>query len=243
MPLVMAMTTHHSPSRIGLIVPLALALALGPAAASAQGARRASPAPAARTPAAPAQHGPAAAQAWSGDGSLIGQLEYEGSLGLAVPFESGVDAGFKLSAGGFYGLQTLKPGLVLQIGGSIGWTYNGYASPLDGSLNTIDLIPTARLRYAVDRKLFVYGDGGLGLGFVHASVTVPGLPPIPPFFPGSPPTTATSTDVALLIKLGGGIGYEIQPRLALVFEPAFNIYLKSGSITQFTMMAGAIYRP
>jgi Outer membrane protein beta-barrel domain len=226
------MTPLRSPSRIGWIAPLAFALALGPAAASAQTARTGTT-PASKTAAAPAQRQPARAMAPSADAALIGRFEFEGGLGLAIPFESGVNTGFKLGAGAFYGLQTLRPGLVLQVGGTVGWTYNGYPSPLDGSLNTIDLLPTARLRYAVDHKLFVYGDGGLGLGILHSSFTIP--------LPGFP--AVSSTDAALLIKLGGGIGYELQPRLSLVFEPAFNIYVKSGSITQFTMMAAAIYRP
>lgn len=247
------MTLRHRQSRFAWIAPLALALAFGPSAASAQAAPRKATTPAAKTPAAPApkaaaapapaQRTPAAMQAAATDYALVGRLEYSGGLGLAIPFESGVNAGFKLAGGAFYGLQTLKPGLVLQVGGTVGWTYNGYASPLDGSLNTIDLLPTARLRLAVQPRLFVYGDGGLGLAIVHARITVPGVPPIPPFFPGSPSTTASSTDAALLIKLGGGIGYDIQPNLSLTFEPAFNIYVKSGSITQFTMLVGALYRP
>ena len=86
-----------------------------------------------------------------------------------------MNTGFKLAAGAFYGLQTLQPGLVLQVGGSIGWTYNGFPSPIDGSLNTIELLPTARLRLALQPKLFVYGDAGLGLAFVHEKITIPGF--------------------------------------------------------------------
>ncbi len=168
--------------------------------------------------------------------ALVGKLEYAGGLGLAVPFESGVNAGFKLAGGAFYGLQTLKPGLVLQVGGTVGWTYNGYASPIDGSLNSIDLLPTARLRLAVQPRLFVYGDGGLGLAFVHYKATIS-------LYPGGPSFSSSGTDTALLVKLGGGVGYDIQPNLSLTFEPAFNIYLKSGSMTQFTMLVGALYRP
>jgi opacity protein-like surface antigen len=173
----------------------------------------------------------------SADAALIGRFEFEGGLGLAIPFESGMNTGFKLGAGAFYGLQTLGHGLVLQVGGSIAWTYNGVPSPLEGSFNTVDLVPTARLRYAVDKKLFVYGDGGLGLAVIHSSFT------FPPPFPGFPTVSGSSTNAALLIKLGGGIGYELQPRLSLVFEPAFNIYARSGSFTEFTLMGGLLYRP
>lgn len=237
------MNPLHSPPGFARIIPLALALAFGPAVASAQAAPRKTAAPAAKAPAAPApkaaaapaQRTPAAIEA-SADQALIGRLEYTGGLGLAIPFESGVNAGFKLAGGAFYGVQTLKPGLVLQVGGTVGWTYNGYASPIDGSLNTIELLPTARLRLAVQPRLFVYGDGGLGLAFVHYKTSFTVLP-------GFPSVSASGTDAALLIKLGGGIGYDIQPNLSLTFEPAFNIYAKSNSVTQFTMLVGALYRP
>jgi Outer membrane protein beta-barrel domain len=242
------MTPRHSPfhpPRFAWIAPLALALAFGPAAASAQAAPHKTAVPAAKTQApkaAPAQRTPAAIQAATADYALVGRLEYAGGLGLAIPFESGVNAGFKVAGGAFYGLQTLKPGLVLQVGGTVGWTYNGYPSPIDGSLNTFEVLPTARLRLAVQPRLFVYGDGGLGLAFVHSRSTMPGFPAIPPF-PAIPSTTVSNTDAALLLKLGGGIGYDIQPNLSLTFEPAFNIYMKSGSMTQFTMLVGALYRP
>ena len=227
---------------------LALSLALAPPAAGAQGPSHKAPASSGKTAsrAAPAKSAPEAAPAAvasSTDASLVGRLEFEGGLGFAVPFESGVGTGFKLAGGAFYGVQTLMPGMILQVGGTLGWTRNGYDSPVDGSLDTVDLLPTARIRMAMNPRIFLYGDGGLGLGIVHASVTVPGLPAVPPFFAGTPSTTATSTDAALLIKLGGGVGLDLQPNLSLVLEPAFHIYVKNGSITQFTVLAGVLYRP
>lgn len=233
------MTIRLPTSRLAV---LALSLSLAPLAAGAQGpTRKAAPrsAPAKSEPGA----APAAAVASSTDASLVGRLEIEGGLGFAVPFESGVGTGFKLAGGAFYGVQTLMPGMILQVGGTLGWTRNGYDSPVDGSLNTVDLLPTARIRMAMNPRIFLYGDGGLGLGIVHASVTVPGLPAVPPFFAGTPSTTATSTDAALLIKLGGGVGLDLQQNLSLVLEPAFHIYVKNGSITQFTVLAGVLYRP
>jgi opacity protein-like surface antigen len=169
--------------------------------------------------------------------ALVGRWELEGGLGLAIPFENGLNTGFKLSGTGLYGQLTLGSGTLLQLGGTLAWTYNGYGSGVDGSVNAIDLLPLARLRFVINPQLFAFADGGMGLAIVHASISFPGVPPL------LPATSRSSTDAALLVKLGGGLGFELQPNLALTLEPAFHFYAKSGSITQFTLLAGAVYRP
>jgi len=213
------MTTRHAPVSLLPLVALASALALSPAAATAQSGARRTTNPS------------------SADSSLVGRLELDGALGLAVPFESGLNAGFKLRGGVLMGMQTLTPGVILQVGGQVGWTYEGYSSPLSGSINSIDLLPLARVRIGLAPQLFGYGDAGLGLGIVHSSVTTPAP------FPGFPSVKASKTDAALLIKLGGGLGYDLRSDISLVLEPAFHIYVKDGSITQFTLLAGVLYRP
>jgi hypothetical protein len=200
-----------------------------PAPAAAEPVR---PAPAPRAAEAPAPRAhvaprpppdPAAA--------LVHRLEVGGAVGLAIPFESGINTGFKLNAAGFYGFQQVAPNMLLQLGGNLGWTYHGAPAPVDGSFMFFDFLPTARLRMTLNDKLFAYGDGGLGLAVARASVTIP-------FF-----GTRSSTDAALLIKLGGGVGYDLNPQLSLVGEPALCIYVKDGSTTELTLMVGALYRP
>lgn len=168
--------------------------------------------------------------------ALLGRWELEGALGFAIPFENGLNTGFKLAATGLYGQTSLGSGTLLQLGGTLAWTYNGYGSGVDGSINAIDLLPLARVRFTLNQQLFAYADGGLGLAIVHGSLTIPAQAP-------DPSTTTSSTDAALLVKLGSGLGFELQPNLALSLEPAFHFYAKSGSITQFTLLAGVIYRP
>jgi hypothetical protein len=185
-------------------VALLAALALLPALARAQ-PRRASTAPA-------ASH------------ALLDRWEAGAGLGLAIPFESGIDTGFKLGADAFYGLTSLSPSTILQVGGKFAWTYNSFSSS-SGSLNSIDLLPVARLRAAITPQVFGFGDVGLGMAVVRGSVS-----------------SANSTDAALLLQLGGGLGYHLNPQLALTFEPAFNIYAKDSSITQFTLMVGFLFR-
>lgn len=168
--------------------------------------------------------------------ALLGRWELEGALGFAIPFENDLDTGFKLGATGLYGQTSLGSGTLLQLGGTLAWTYNGRGSGVDGSINAIDLLPLARVRFTLNPQLFAYADGGLGLAIVHGSLTLPAQAP-------APSTTTSSTDAALLVKLGGGLGFELQPNLALSLEPAFHFYAKSGSVTQFTLLAGVLYRP
>jgi hypothetical protein len=164
--------------------------------------------------------------------SLVGDWQLGAGIGLGIPFESGVNAGFKLNLDGFYGLTQLTPGVLLQLGGNFGWTHNG--GDFNTSFNFFDFLPTARFRFATSSpQLFFYGDAGMGLGIVSASVT------LPPALGGG---TASDSSGAFLLKFGGGVGYGVTPELSVTFEPAFNIYIKSGSVTQFTLLAGVLYR-
>jgi hypothetical protein len=197
------MTTHASRNTLVRAALAALCLALAPAIALAQAAPR---------------------SASGGSRPLVGSLELGAGIGLGVPFQSGVGAGFKLNFDGFYGVTQLAPGVVLQAGGNLGWTHNG--GDFDTSFNFLDFLPTARFRFAAGPQLFFYGDLGLGLAIVTASA----------------PGFASDSSAAFLIKLGGGLGYSVTPEVSLTFEPAFNFYVKSDGFTQFTMLAGVLYR-
>ncbi len=180
----------------------ALALCLVPAAASAQTKRP-------RQDSAPVS-------------TDVGSSYFGASFGLAVPTESNVNVGFKLNLDGFYVAQQLGPGLFLDVGGNLGFTYTGTAVA-DVSVNYWDILPTGRLRYAIDPAWSVYGDLGLGIGVVSASSSF-----------GS----ASNTD--FLMKIGGGAAYKVSSQWLLVAEPAFNVY--AGDWTVFTLMLAAQYR-
>jgi hypothetical protein len=200
------MTTHASRNTLVRAALAALCLTLTPAIALAQVAPR---------------------SASGASKPIVGSLELGAGIGLGIPFESGIGAGFKLNFDGFYGVTQLAPGVVLQAGGNIGWTHNG--GDFDASYNFFDFLPTARFRFAAGPQLFFYGDAGLGLAIVSVSVTSFGF-------------STSDSSAAFLVKLGGGLGYSVTPELSLTFEPAFNFYVKDGSITQFTMLAGVLYR-
>lgn len=253
------MRTHSSPSRFARAALVALCCSLLPAPALAQTSsgtkapakkkiqkKPAQAAPAKPAPApvkerveteerpvyapapreeAPERPAPRSARAAEPTDDLVGKLEVEGSLGLAIPFESGANTGFKLNAAGFYGFQQLTPTILLQIGGNLGFAYHGYTG---GSLIFIDFLPTARLRFAINEKLHAMADGGLGLGIARVSVSASGFG-----------VSYSDTSAALLLKLGGGIGYDLNEKITLVGLPALNIYLKDGSSTVFTLLVGA----
>jgi len=125
---------------------------------------------------------------------------------------------------------TLGSGMLLELGGTLAWTYNSLSRTASGSVNSFDLLPLARLRFTLNPQIFVLADGGLGLAVVRASSTAGGV-------------TRSHTDAALLVKLGSGLGFDLQPNLALTIEPALHFYAKGGSITQLTVLVGILYRP
>jgi hypothetical protein len=152
----------------------------------------------------------------------LGRWELEGGLGLAMPFEGWLNAGFKLAAGGLYGASAITSELLLQAGGQVAFTYNGFAGG-GGSLRTFDFLPGARLRLQLRSGLFAFGDGGLGLAVASDS--------------------HSTTRAALLLRLGGGLGLDLDEHLAVVVDPALCFYAKNGSVAQFAVVAGLIVRP
>lgn len=228
---------HTSPISTGIVrmAATALCLALMPSPSRAEEIEVAQASRPKRTVAAAPAHRPApvAHQAprppEDPSAALLGRIELGGSLGLAIPFESGIDTGFKLNGAVFYGVMPLAPRVILQLGGNLGWTY--HSAPFDGSFTFWDILPTARARMSLDQRLFAYGDVGMGIGLARASVNIPGF------------GTQTASDTAFLLKLGGGVGWDLNPQLSLVGEPALCIYMKDGSTTELTLMFGVLYRP
>lgn len=204
-------------ARSALPVLAALSLLAAPSPARAQSSARRAPAEKAAAPRDPAP-------------GMVGRWELGGGIGFAIPFESGLDTGLRLAATGLHGQATLGSGMLLQLGGSVAWTYNSLSGASDGSVNSFDLLPLARLRFTLNPQIFAFADGGLGLAIVRASATAGGI-------------TRSSTDAALLVKLGGGLGFDLQPNLALTVEPALHVYAKGDSITQLTLLVGILYRP
>lgn len=171
----------------------------------------------------------ASAQARRGGGSAPGHLEIGGEFGLAIPFDSGPGVGIKLAPEGFYYLPEFSPGLSLGVGGQLAFALHPFG---DISFWFLDIVPMGRLRYAVNPKMSVYGELGMGLGMIHAGgVNVPGFG-----------TVGGGTDSGFLLKFGGGVQFKVNERMSFTAGPAFNFYIKSGSATVLTLMGGLVYR-
>jgi hypothetical protein len=142
------------------------------------------------------------------------------AAGGTVGFQTGNSlTQFRLTGEGQYGLLMLQPQLELDLAGHLGLL-------VGDSVTTFEIVPEARIRYLVDRKLSLYGDAGLGIAFASVSVG---------------PASASQTWG--LLRFAGGVQYKITPQVILLGEPiGLNLYFGTGSGFQYGLAAGALYR-
>lgn len=145
-------------------------------------------------------------------GPAIGRLSYSGLISLEIPTAEGLSVGPRFTGEVMYGFMDLAPQLRLDLGGRIG--FGIHSGDNDLSAWVLDFVPDAKLRYTVMDQLGIYGDLGMGLGFLHASQG--------PF---------SNTDAAFTIQFGAGVAYAITPNINLLGEVRFDFYTKSGSGT------------
>ncbi len=154
-------------------------------------------------------------------GAPIGKLDWAGLIALELG-PSGYNVGFRLTGEGMYAVMDLMPQLRLDIGGRVSWAYHGLDNfgfaGYGGSSWLLDFVPDAKVRYAINDQFGVYGDFGMGLGFIHESFDTNSI------YGGGSNTTAAFT-----IQFGGGIIYAITPTINLLGEIRLNIYTASGS--------------
>jgi opacity protein-like surface antigen len=200
------MTTNNRMTQLIRCVSAAAALALVPCIATA----------AAST--APRSHGE------------VGTFALGGNLGLDLA-GNGYGAGFRLSGNGYYTVTELAPKLLLDIGGDLGFIYNGCSTNgVSCSLKTFEIVPTARLRYQILPQLSLYADAGLGLAIASASVTIANV-------------SSSASATGGVFRLTGGVLYQIGQRLYLVGEPlGMNFYFYDGSSFHFSILGGVQYR-
>ncbi len=150
---------------------------------------------------------------------------------MGIPLTSGLGVGFKFAPQGFYFLPELSRNLSLGVGGQLAFSIHPFGGEFGFSWTTwmFDIVPSARLRYAINPKTAVYGQAGLGLGIVNVGYATP-------LGSGSNSTTA------FLIKLGGGAEFQINPKVAVTGGMDFNIYAMSGGFTVWTLTGGLLYR-
>jgi opacity protein-like surface antigen len=154
-------------------------------------------------------------------GPAIGQTSFALLLALDIP-PSGYSVGPRFSGELMYGFSDLAPQLRLDLGARASFAYHSLDVPSfvtgSGSIWVLDVVPDAKLRFAVTDQLGVYGDFGLGLALLRSSAT-------------SGAFSDSSTDLAFAIQFGAGAAYALTPNINLLGEIRFDIYTKTGTGT------------
>ena len=209
---------------------LAVAL-LAPASAFAA----APPPPPKSKPASSAQ--PAAAPSSS---SSSGGL----SIGGFIGYETADVSGLALRFDGELPFQDLSPQVRLSWVGSVGYSHLTTSSFGGGDFtaNVFKFVPAARVTVPINPQFDVFGDAGLGIAYVSATVDFPGVPGLIPAFSQSDST------VNLMMRFGVGGWYHVSPALRvggmIEFDPIFGDFGFSGASSQntFNILFGLMYR-
>jgi hypothetical protein len=100
--------------------------------------------------------------------------------------------------------------------------FAGHVALMFGDFTNVEILPEARFRYLMDRKLSLYGDGGFGVAFASGN--------------GASQTWA-------VLRFAGGVQYKIDQNLSFLGEPvALNFYLGDGGGFQYGLAAGVLYK-
>jgi hypothetical protein len=165
------------------------------------------------------------------------------AVGGWLGYEMGDLDGVALRLEGELPFQQLTPEIALSLVGSVG--YSRLSDDLGGGFDiTADLlkfVPAARFTLPVTPQLSLFGDAGLGL--YYASVSVDTLDVVPGTFPPQFRRREVSdSDVGLMMRLGVGGFFQVNPQLrlggALVLDPMFGDYDDS----TFTIQVGASFQ-
>jgi opacity protein-like surface antigen len=214
---------------------LAVAL-LAPAVAFAAPASKSSSSSQAKSSAAAPQQAAAPA-------SQYGGLEIGGFLG----YETDSVSGLALRLDGELPFRQLSPAIKMSWVGSIGYSHLtetiGFA---DVTTNMIKIVPSARFTLPLNPQFDLFGDVGLGIAYVGATVDIH-----PPF--GLPSSSFSDSTFNIMMRFGAGAWFHVNPQLKvgamLEIDPIFGNYGFSGangvtgsSQNTFNILAGAMYR-
>jgi hypothetical protein len=141
------------------------------------------------------------------------------AIGGLAGFGVGDFTTFKLHGEGQYTLLPLAPKMSLAIAGHVGLD-------LKDSYLGLEFVPKGRVLYTLDDKLAFYGDVGFGLAIIHVSAG-----------------NLSETDLAGLLRFAGGAEFKLTEGIYLVGEPVgLNLYFKSGSAFQYSILVGALFK-
>lgn len=164
-----------------------------------------------------------AQSAESGGPSEVGTLRFGGTLGLALGDQF---TGFGIKPQFSYTAAELDRNLYLDIAGHIGFTLGGGSGY---SAHYYEVVPAARLRYAVSPKVALYGDFGFGLAILRIS---------------DDDTDTSDTFTGAVLRFPFGIHWSVTPKIDVIFEPAgFNVYFNSDDNRFiYTLSGGLLFK-
>jgi opacity protein-like surface antigen len=192
--------------------------------------------------AAPAKSGSAAksAAAPTSAASPLDGLEVGGFVG----YETDDVSGLSLRLDGEIPFRELSPQVKLSWVGSVGYSRLTWDYGFGASINTnvFKLVPAARFSMPLTPQFSVFGDVGLGLAYVSATIDLP-----------APFSDITDSTINLMMRLGVGAFYQVNERMKigamLELDPIFGDYgfsstngVSGSSQTTFLIQAGMMYR-
>jgi opacity protein-like surface antigen len=208
---------------------LAVAL-LAPAVTLAAAPPPKSKAPPSSKPA-PAAAAPAQSSSPSSGVEVGGFIGYETDdvSGLALRFDAEIP------------FQALSPQVRMSWVGSVGFSYLTDSVPFgDFTAYVFKVVPAARFTMPLNPQFSVFGDAGLGLAYVSAKTEVS--------FPGIATITNDDSSLNIMMRLGVGAWYQVNPMMKvggmLEFNPIFGDFGFSGASSQntFNILAGLMYK-
>jgi opacity protein-like surface antigen len=172
-------------------------------------------------------------------GTALDGLEVGGFLG----YETADLSGISLRLDGELPFRQLSPQINMSWVGSLGYSHLTWDPTPWAKLtaNVFKLVPAARFTMPLNEQFSVFGDAGLGLAYIRASVDFSA------FGLGS----ASSSSVNLMMRLGVGAWYKVNPQLKLgamlEFDPVFGNYGYSGngigsSQNTFLIQVGGMFK-
>jgi opacity protein-like surface antigen len=191
-----------------------------------------------------------AAPASSPSRTAPAQQAYDSGIAVGgfVGYETADVSGVSLRLDGELPFKDLSPQVRLSWVGSFGYSHLTTGSFAGGQFtaNVFKFVPAARFTFPLAPQFSVTGDVGLGLAIVSASIDV-SIPGIPPFIPAQSFSESHST-VNLMMRLGGGAWYDVNPKmrlgLMLEFDPIFGDFGFTGASSQttFIVQGGAMFK-
>jgi opacity protein-like surface antigen len=158
------------------------------------------------------------------------------SVGGFIGYETDDLSGLSLRLDGELPFRALSPQVKLSWVGSLG--YSRLSDDLGGGFdfvaNVIKIIPAARFSFPINPQLTLFADGGLGLYYASWELDVPD------FFGGR--STVDDSEVSLLMRIGGGAWYEVNPQTRIGAMLELDPYFGDFDQTTFIIQAGAMFK-